>query len=1084
MGTATADINSESEDEEEEREFVTLKEPDARTVQDIQDTTLSQKRAEERERRVRNQELSLPDYLKDPAKLVGCKVKHKCFSEQIASRISKSLDVLKGVLGTTDEELGVAKPSGYQHSANKTQNTHSLVEVLRDAEVYAGNFSDPLEECLIPLAILFSGGSISKFIDFADALQLQFFRQQHFFDIQRLNGPVDVTALVTIPALQAYEGDYRPDPGAVAGHRNWDIAVHGKGGPQKMPYLPNNLDIEKERENRARIESQKDAALAVVEKEKGLKLDAQKAKSYYRHKVEECGHVPMRSSLAGRRHVVRLFLPYILMNTLEFPPVGTTPSSNLYTFDSMDRAMYPEDLKVFMQQTEAVDSRQIVVGVAEFVRGKHSIINIVNKDELCYARAIVVGKAKIDNRSDWYNIRIRRKKTELAEALHEETGVAKGSCGLTELRQFQSILTGYQTVVVSLTKWKGSKTPNQAKARKDKALEDTQRSATATIMTSAIFQFEGDGKIPPAGDGMMAFAKKANEAKQSQEGVQHRKMKLQLKTKVKEKEEKKTSVMMSQRMGNETAKKTRAVMMTKRVKMNRIAVMKKNEFEDMIFSRSQTLRRGMRPVNTGTERTRGPISGRRHRNTHGACIIYRLSTCEDEDQRNEGMKHWKLKHMTNSLMVGPRTGGGKPGAKAEPKRKAGPRTGGGKPASWLQTRKMYGDLYSLTANLCELDRVLSVESMRQKYEEWFQEMPCSVDADDKEETSVQLTRYKLFLYLTGIRAYIPPVGRGETAVMYGRLSLAIHKDNTLGPRDGKGLMSRLLVEAKILARRQVAEAIISGDSDKGKTLTMSMTEVPSGHAEGILLAFSESCRELAEVLCSPGEDIAKKTAEIITSFTSTMSDRGATNPLFNRYLEEMRRELLLVAKNEWDTLGDDVEDDLCRMSNYFCKMHLLVNFATKANTTLKVFEDAVSEGSNPFAFSQQGESGAARLIRAACSAFTDHGNCVAQTLGNVFREICGHRYRETFGRLMSAHCYGCQVDHPSQRHYPCLFLHDDELREYGQRSLANMLFRKVYADFVGLTVYLCEQEQVPPLESMRQKYEEWRQDMQRSTDED
>ncbi|KAI8502535.1 hypothetical protein Bbelb_201230 [Branchiostoma belcheri] len=98
-----------------------------------------------------------------------------------------------------------------------------------------------------------------------------------------------------------------------------------------------------------------------------------------------------------------------------------------------------------------------------------------------------------------------------------------------------------------------------------------------------------------------------------------------------------------------------------------------------------------------------------------------------------------------------------------------------------------------------------------------------------------------------------------------------------------------------------------------------------------------------------------------------------------------------------------------------------------------------------------------------------------QTLGNVFREICGHRYRETFGRLMSTDCYRCQVDHPSQRHHPCLFLHDDELREYGHRSLANMLFMKVYADFI---------EQFPPLESMRQKYEEWRQDMQRSIDAD
>ncbi|KAI8517542.1 hypothetical protein Bbelb_035590 [Branchiostoma belcheri] len=176
------------------------------------------------------------------------------------------------------------------------------------------------------------------------------------------------------------------------------------------------------------------------------------------------------------------------------------------------------------------------------------------------------------------------------------------------------------------------------------------------------------------------------------------------------------------------------------------------------------------------------------------------------------------------------------------------------------------------------------------YEEWFQEMQCSVEADDKDETSLTADAIQAVSVL--IRAYLPHVGRGETAVMYGRLSLAIHKDNTLGPRDGKGLMSRLLVEAKILAQRQVAEAIISGDSDKGnclhqdgtskffkkyltfdvtlqsgKTLTMSMTEVPSGDADGILSAFSESCRELAEELCGPGEDIAKKTTEIITSFT-------------------------------------------------------------------------------------------------------------------------------------------------------------------------------------------------------------------------
>ncbi|XP_035679987.1 uncharacterized protein LOC118418249 [Branchiostoma floridae] len=38
---------------------------------------------------------------------------------------------------------------------------------------------------LIPSAILFTGGSVSKFIDFADCLQLQFFSEQHFHSIQR-----------------------------------------------------------------------------------------------------------------------------------------------------------------------------------------------------------------------------------------------------------------------------------------------------------------------------------------------------------------------------------------------------------------------------------------------------------------------------------------------------------------------------------------------------------------------------------------------------------------------------------------------------------------------------------------------------------------------------------------------------------------------------------------------------------------------------------------------------------------------------------------------------------------------------------
>eukprot|EP00058_Branchiostoma_floridae_P022050 XP_002607540.1 hypothetical protein BRAFLDRAFT_106488 [Branchiostoma floridae] len=192
----------------------------------------------------------------------------------------------------------------------------------------------------------------------------------------------------------------------------------------------------------------------------------------------------------------------------------------------------------------------------------------------------------------------------------------------------------------------------------------------------------------------------------------------------------------------------------------------------------------------------------------------------------------------------------------------------------------------------------------------------------------------------------------------------------------RGLQSRLLVEADILAKCQVAEALLSGEEQNkrnclhqdgtskffkkyqtfdetlpsGRALTMSMSEIPSGDAAGITASFKESCRELAEVLCSPGEDVAKKTAQIVTSFTTT-SDRGATNPLFNEQLQDMRRELLPVVEDNWDSLTDEVKDELSKMCNYyFCKMHLLVNFGAEANSTLKVFEDAVSQGKIPWHF--------------------------------------------------------------------------------------------------------------------------------------
>ncbi|CAH1242404.1 Hypp6665 [Branchiostoma lanceolatum] len=57
-------------------------------------------------------------------------------TERSANRISRSLGCLKDILQRTDEELGVLTPSGYHHKGNLTQNIHSLVAVIREADLF------------------------------------------------------------------------------------------------------------------------------------------------------------------------------------------------------------------------------------------------------------------------------------------------------------------------------------------------------------------------------------------------------------------------------------------------------------------------------------------------------------------------------------------------------------------------------------------------------------------------------------------------------------------------------------------------------------------------------------------------------------------------------------------------------------------------------------------------------------------------------------------------------------------------------------------------------------------------------------
>ncbi|XP_035658071.1 uncharacterized protein LOC118403462 [Branchiostoma floridae] len=60
-------------------------------------------------------------------------------TEASAYRVSRSLGPLRKILANADRELRVARPSGYHHSASETPDILTLVEVIREADLF--NFS-------------------------------------------------------------------------------------------------------------------------------------------------------------------------------------------------------------------------------------------------------------------------------------------------------------------------------------------------------------------------------------------------------------------------------------------------------------------------------------------------------------------------------------------------------------------------------------------------------------------------------------------------------------------------------------------------------------------------------------------------------------------------------------------------------------------------------------------------------------------------------------------------------------------------------------------------------------------------------
>ena len=133
--------------------------------------------------------------------------------------------------------------------------------------------------------------------------------------------------------------------------------------------------------------------------------------------------------------------------------------------------------------------------------------------------------------------------------------------------------------------------------------------------------------------------------------------------------------------------------------------------------------------------------------------------------------------------------------------------------------------------------------------------------------------------------------------------------------------------------------------------------------------FQQILSDLNECASTSDNQVSK---EIICHIVATMSDRAATEVKFNDMLYSYRKEILPLFYANYDTFSKAECESLETMSNFFCGLHALVNFADGTQTAIKEVENGYFDGKGPIfyqRFLKESEPGTCRLIRTASKAF-------------------------------------------------------------------------------------------------------------------
>eukprot|EP00794_Sanderia_malayensis_P002877 gene2877-3328_t len=173
----------------------------------------------------------------------------------------------------------------------------------------------------------------------------------------------------------------------------------------------------------------------------------------------------------------------------------------------------------------------------------------------------------------------------------------------------------------------------------------------------------------------------------------------------------------------------------------------------------------------------------------------------------------------------------------------------------------------------------------------------------------------------------------------------------------KSVASRLMVESRVLAQMQVADAMLEGShnvlhmdgtkynfEEKGSfqvvtpsgAYTMSVEDMLSGEAECYLDTFRDILTEMASLLVTP-EEVEGKVSELLTSVKNLMTDRVVTNKSFCSQLKQWREKALPHVIKNYNELSDEEKKKLATINHVFCGLHVIHNLGIYAETAMREF---------------------------------------------------------------------------------------------------------------------------------------------------